>query len=124
MSLFKNRKLKTVDIEVQGEKFTLTEASALDMCQYWDFVETEHGLVDDDTTNMLKAKINGTTGLKLVSYCLKPHFPKLTQEKIYEMLTTDITSYSDINAFVEAAEDINGLKIETTDMQDGNSDTD
>ncbi len=124
MSLFKNRKLKTAVATVQGEDFTLTEPSALDMCLYWEFVEQEHGLVKDDSTNMFKAKINGTTGLMLVSYCLKSHFPDVEQEDIYKMLVDEITEYGDINIFIEKAEEVAGLKLETTDSQDGSSDTD
>ena len=42
MSLFKDKKLKTVDVEVQGVNFTLTEPSALDLCLYFDAVDVEH----------------------------------------------------------------------------------
>ena len=124
MSLFKNYELKTIEVEVKGEKFTLTEPSALDLCLYWDSVEKEHALVNDDSTNMFKAQVNAKTGLMLVSICLAPHFPKLGQKAIYKMLCTDIVDYSDINTFIDKAEEIASLKMDTTDLQDGSSDTD
>ena len=124
MSLFKNYELKTIEVEVKGEKFTLTEPSALDLCLYWDSVEKEHALVNDDSTNMFKAQVNAKTGLMLVSICLVPHFPKLDQKAIYKMLCTDIVNYSDINTFIDKAEEVASLKMDTTDLQDGSSDTD
>ncbi len=124
MSLFKNRKLKTVDVEVQGEKFILTEPSALDMCIYWDSVEEQHKLVNDDSTNMFKAQVNAKTGLMLASICLKPSMPKLNQEEIFANLCNDLTQYGDVNLFIDGAEEVAGLKMDTTDSQDGSSDTD
>ena len=124
MSLFKDKKLKTVDVEVQGVNFTLTEPSALDLCLYFDAVDVEHAKVDKNSTRMFKAKINAITGLLLTSICLQPHFPNKSQDEIYQDLCNELTDYADVNKFIEAAESI-ALKMETEEEEsDGSSPTD
>ena len=125
MSLFKKRKLKTEEVTVQGEKFILTEPNALNMCMYWDFVEKEHATVKDDSTNLFRVQINAKTALMLTAVCLVPQYPKMSVEEIYNMLCGEITVYSDVNIFSDAADKVTELKTETEEVtQDGNSDTD
>lgn len=116
--------LKTIDVTVQGETFTLTEPNALSLCDYWEAVTKLSETVNDDSSDMMKGKVNIVNGLQLVAICLMPHFPEKSKVYIYDELCSSLVDYNDIRMFVDAAEDVAGLKMNTTDMQGGNSDTD
>jgi len=129
MGLFKNRKRKTVEVEVQGENFILTEPSALAMCEYYDIMEREHGLVKDGSSIYFKSGINTKVGFRLVAACLVDHFivdgqPTQTPNNIYRMLCDEVTNMNDVNKLIHSAEDAAGLKFEEKELQDESLETD
>lgn len=123
-SLFKNKKLKVEEVTVQGEKFTLTEPSALDMCKYFAFVEKEHGLVKEGSSLYFKAEVGGKTDLYLVALCLAKQYPEAHTTEIFKSLCEEITEYDDITKLKNGAEEVAGLKQEITDLQEENSQKD
>tara|TARA_R110000764_G_scaffold197023_2_gene282124 strand:+ start:1146 stop:1538 length:393 start_codon:yes stop_codon:yes gene_type:complete len=130
MGLYKTHKRLTKEISVNGEKFTLTEPSALSMCEYFEFQEEEYAKIDSDASNVVKGGAYTKVNLKLVAMCLFKHFnpdPETITEtvsNIYRMLCDEVTSMEDANLFSQAAEEVSGLKFEQTELQDESLETD
>ena len=123
MGLFKNHKRKTLEVEVQGEKFILSEPSAQDLCNYYDIMQKEHGAVTDDSTAFFKTSVNNKVSFRLISYCMYRELEE-TANNVYMMLCDEITAFDDIDILLKAAEEVSGLKIEAKELQDENSDID
>lgn len=122
MSLFANYKRRTESVTVNGEVLVLTEPSALDMCDYWEYVDEQHALVKKDSTNMFKAKINAKTTLKLTAVCLQSSHVDLTHDELFEKLCVSVYEYDDINKLKDTVDKLlNDEKKVTTDTQDGDS---
>ncbi len=132
MGLFKKHKRATKVVTIKGEKFTLIEPSALQMCDYYDMSDTEHKKLGKDSSKATKAKLVTRVNFTLASFCLMRHFnPKMddgeiveTANNIYRMLCDEITDMSDANDLGKAAEEVAGLKFEQTELPDESLETD
>ena len=138
-SLFKSHKRKEKVVTIQGEDFTLVEPSALAMCDYYEVMEKEHGLINDGSSIYFKAAINHKVGFRLVAACLVNHFKDTSVNAIYRMLCDEITTMPDGTALIEGAEEVAGIvfqeieaegegepvkKLEKTELQGGSLATD
>ena len=123
MGFFKQEKRKSQTVTVQGEDFTLFEPNALARAEYFDVITSEYESIKDDSGLYLKAKVNTKVDFRLIAMCLTDHFSS-TADDIYKLLCDSITDFNDVAILRDAAEELAGLKIETTDSPGESSDTD
>ena len=123
MGFFKEEKRKSKTVTVQGEDFTLFEPNALARAEYFEIITSEYDAIKDDSGLYLKAKVNTQVDFRLIAMCLTDHFSN-TADEIYKLLCDSITDFNDVPILRDAAEELAGLKMETTDLQDENLDTD
>ena len=112
MGLFKNHKRKTLDVEIQGEKFTLTEPSAQDLCNYHDIMQKEHETLVEGSSVYFKTVVSNKISFRLIAFCMYRNMKDQTPENVYRMLCDEITDFDDIAKLLNAAEIVSGLKIE------------
>jgi len=124
MGLFKTQNRKTIEAEVQGEKFLMVEPSALNRIGFFKYHDSLIKELNDDSTNIEKAFISTQSDAYLIAICLTGKFPEMSITAIRTMILEDITDSDDLAIFRDVAEDLSGLKIEAQDVQDENSDID
>ena len=123
MALFKNHKRKTKEVEVQGEKFILIEPSAYNRIAFFEYHESLTTDLKEDASNFQKALINSKSDAYLIAICLTDHFSETSISQIQRDVIADLTDQDDINLIRDAAEELAGLKMEQTDLQDETSGT-
>lgn len=124
MSLFKNHIRKTKEVEVQGEKFILTEPSVYNRIAFFDYHDSLTKDLKEDASNFQKALVNTKSNAYLIAICLTDHFPETSMLQIQRDVIADLTDQDDIDLMNDAAEELAGLKMEQMDLQDESSDTD
>lgn len=124
MGFFKDYKPKSIEVVVQGEKFTLYEPSAYDRIAYFDNHETLMKELGEKPTNFKQALAGSKSNAYLIAICLRKHFNGTSISQITRNIMEDVTDGDDLEKLLDAAEELAGLKIETKDLEKESSDTD